>query len=110
MNSLIKEIYQCVDSKKAEDIVVIDFKNHHPLTDYFLIATVANDKMAAAVVKQLEDYAKENGIQYRTEGKHSEWTLIDLNDVVVHLFTPQSRTFYHLERLFDSSFVVNLDV
>lgn len=107
---MIRNIYDLVDSKKAEDITVIDFKNHHPLYDYFIIATVANDKMAAAVVKVLGDYAKENSINTRVEGKNSEWTLIDLSDVVVHLFTPQSRQFYSLERLFDSSFVVDMNV
>lgn len=110
MSKTIKDIYECIDSKKGENITVIDFKNHHPLYDYFIIATVLNDKMAVAIMKQIEEYAKLNNISYRIEGRNSEWTLIDLNDIVVHLFTEESRNFYHLERLFDSSFVVDINV
>ncbi|MFI3283797.1 MAG: ribosome silencing factor [Erysipelotrichaceae bacterium] len=103
MNQLLMDMFQLVDDRKAQDIIGIDFKNEHPMYDYFIIATAINEPMMIAIVDRVVKKCKELDIlNYHIEGRGSEWVLIEVEGIVIHLFLPNTRLFYRLEQLFES--------
>ena len=100
MKDLLKTAYDAMDEKLADDIVVIDFRKQSPFVDFFLIASARNFRMARSIIENVEDKALEQGY----EVKHayvddSKWLLIDLGEVVCHVFYDGEREYYNLEGL-----------
>ena len=91
-----------LDQKKGADIVILDVSGPLVIADYFVIATASNPRHAQALGRELESTMKKAGLPRRNvagmEGE-SRWVLLDFDDVVVHIFLPESRTFYALETL-----------
>ena len=87
--------------KKAADVVALDLRRLNSFTDYFLLATAQNQKQLVAIADAVLEALRGEG--YRpdhVEGyPRQEWILLDYDAFVVHLFTPKSRAFYGLERL-----------
>ena len=98
------------DSKRAEDIVALDMRGVS-LADYFVIMSGTSDRQVQAIVDEIEDKEEEAGVTIRRiEGqKGSKWMLIDMNDVVVHVFMPEERQFYNLEKLWQEAPLVEVD-
>ena len=88
-------------SKKATDVVILDVRKATVFTDYFVLASGGNQKQLLAIVDAVEEALREEGLRpTHVEGyPRAEWILLDYSDFVVHVFTPRSRTFYDLERL-----------
>ena len=87
---------------KAQDIVELDLRGVLGYTDYFVIATGGSDRQVKAIHDRIaEGMKKEHGVlAQRVEGlAEARWVLLDYLDVVVHVFTPETREFYGLERL-----------
>ena len=101
MKDLLKIAYDAMDEKLAEDIVVIDFRKQSPFIDYFVIGTVKNYRMAKSIIENVEEKVLENGF----EVKHiyaqatTKWLLIDLGEIVCHVFYDGERELYNLEGL-----------
>jgi len=90
------------DDKKAQDIVELDLRGVVGYTDYFVICTGASDRQVKAIHDGIHLAMKdEHGVlPRRVEGlSESRWVLMDYLDVVVHVFTPETRSFYRLEQL-----------
>jgi ribosome-associated protein len=89
------------DERKADDIVVLEVGPLAYFTEYFVIATGRNERQLRAISEEIVHRARELGSQVLgVEGEPSTgWLLIDLGDVVVHLFTPKARQLYDLELL-----------
>lgn len=90
------------DDKKATDIVLIDLVGVSDVCDYFLICTAANNRLSDAIVEEIEEKVRVNCATkpLSVEGKaRSQWILMDFGSVVVHVFSPELRDFYRLERL-----------
>ena len=87
--------------KKAEDVVVLDLRSLTAFTDYFLVASGNNQKQLVAIADAvLEALRREGARPDHIEGyPRQEWILLDYDDFVIHLFTPRTRGFYGLERL-----------
>ena len=88
--------------KKARDIVVIDMRTLVVYTDYMVVCTGTTPRQTAAIADEIRRVLKEDyGVRARrVEGaREAEWILMDFLDFVVHIFTPQSREFYRLDRL-----------
>ncbi len=111
MNETLKIIVRALDEKMAQNMVVIDFQNTNPLADYYVICHGNNDRQILALVDNVVDKLKENGIPVRSlEGeKTSSWQLIDTGDVIVHVFNEHDRLFYSLEKLFLDRKLVDLN-
>ncbi|HET8644819.1 MAG TPA: ribosome silencing factor [Vicinamibacteria bacterium] len=92
-------------SKKATDVVILDVRKATAFTDYFVLASAANQKQLVAIVDAVEEALRAQGLRpTHVEGyPRAEWILLDYSDLVVHVFTPRSRTFYDLERLWGSA-------
>jgi ribosome-associated protein len=89
------------DERKADDIVVLEVGPMAYFTEYFVIATGRNERQINAISQEIVHQARDLGSEVLgTEGDASSgWLLIDLGDVVVHLFTPKARELYDLELL-----------
>lgn len=101
MSSLLEIAYKAMDEKLAEDLVVIDFRNQSAFMDYFIIGSARNYRNAKAIIDNVEDKALENGYKVKQaySDNESKWLLIDLGDVVCHVFFDGERQLYNLEGL-----------
>ncbi len=89
-----------MDEKLASDMVVLDFRNQSPYVDYFIIASARNFRMARSIIENVEDKVSEAGYAIRhSYVDDSKWLLIDLGDVVCHVFYDDAREYYNLEGL-----------
>lgn len=100
-SKLLDIVVKTLDEKLAEDIVVIDFREVSPFQDYFVIATARNHRLGAALIDYVEDEAAKAGyVDSHKEGDgDSSWQLLDLKEVVVHVFVGSERQVYSLENL-----------
>ncbi|MBO8156013.1 MAG: ribosome silencing factor [Bacillaceae bacterium] len=89
------------DDKRAENIVVLDMKHVSLIADYFLICHGNSERQVQSIAREIKDQAEEKGIDVkRMEGfDHARWVLVDLDDVVCHIFHKDEREYYNLERL-----------
>ncbi|OPZ84981.1 MAG: Ribosomal silencing factor RsfS [bacterium ADurb.Bin429] len=87
--------------KKAYELVALDLRGLTIIADFFVVATGSSAPHLHALVEAVQEAAKRQGIKgQRAEGDaNSGWVLLDLGEVVVHLFNPEQREFYKLERL-----------
>ena len=99
--NLKKEIINLLDSNKALDIVTIDLENKSSIADFMIIASGTSSRHIQALSEQVLEKFKINGIKNcQIEGKESgDWKLIDGIDVIVHIFNPEKRKFYELEKM-----------
>jgi ribosome-associated protein len=93
--------YHALDSKKGEDIQVIDISEISVLADYFIIANGTSNSQVQALVDNVEEeLAKEGFILKQREGYGlGTWVLLDYGDIIVHVFDKENRLFYDLERI-----------
>ncbi len=87
--------------KKARDTVILDIRGLSVIADYFLICSGNSETQVEAIAKEIKNKMQENGVHVKgMEGlQQSRWILIDLGDVVCHIFHKEEREFYRLERL-----------
>jgi ribosome-associated protein len=97
-----------LDEKKGEDILLMDVQKVVSFTDYFVFCSGTSDRMLDALAKDVrEEVKKEYKIISIPEGGSSNgWVLLDLGDVVVHLFSPEKRDYYRLEELWNEGKVL----
>ncbi len=94
-------IINTLDINKAHDIVSIDLKDKSSMADYMIIASGTSSRHIQALSEQVLEKLKDNGINHsKIEGKESaEWKLVDGIDLIVHIFHPEKRKFYELEKM-----------
>ncbi len=98
--ALAKRIIKLAWGKKADDIVLLDLKKLSSVTDYFVICSVGSDVQARVVADAVMEGLKDRAVISHVEGYETgRWILIDCFEVVVHVFRPDVRSFYGLERL-----------
>jgi ribosome-associated protein len=99
-NPVLKLIETTLDAAKAEEIVTIDLANKTTIADYMVIATGRSQRQLAAMADHLVAKLKSSGSHIPVEGKNQgDWVLVDLGDVIVHLFRPEARAHYNLEKM-----------
>jgi ribosome-associated protein len=88
-------------AKKATDVVILDLRKVTEFTDYFVLASAGSQRQMVAVADAVMETLRAQGLRpTHIEGyPKQEWILLDYGDFVVHLFTPRTRSFYDLERL-----------
>jgi len=98
---LKKNILKTLDTNKAQDIITIDLKDKSSMADYMIIASGTSSRHIQSLSEQVLEQLKNNGIKNcRIEGKDSsEWKLVDGIDLIVHIFHPEKRKFYELEKM-----------
>ena len=101
ISELKKIIIQTLNINKALDIVSIDLKHKSTMADYMIIASGTSSRHIQSLSEQVLDKLKDNGVKdSKIEGKDSnEWKLVDGIDLVIHIFHPEKRKFYELEKM-----------
>lgn len=101
MNNLLELVYNAMNDKQADDLLVIDFRNHSPYVDYFVIGTAKNYRMAKSIIENIEEVSLNNGYNVKSIdfNENSRWLLIDLDEIVCHVFIGEERKLYNLEGL-----------
>ncbi|CAM1638268.1 ribosome silencing factor [Bartonella apihabitans] len=101
----LQRVLSSLDDSKAEDVVTIDLRGRSPLADYMVIASGGSQRHVSALAYHLLYAMKDcNKGQTRVEGlSECDWVLIDLGDIIVHLFRPETREFYNLEKMWNTS-------
>ena len=101
IDKLRKEIEQILQDNKAREIKSINLKDKTSIADFMIVASGNSSRHIQALSEILVSKLKEKGINNcRLEGQHSkDWKLIDVTDVIVHIFHPEKRKFYDLERM-----------
>ena len=101
ISDLKQIIINTLDLNKAQDIVTIDLKDKSSMADFMIIASGTSSRHIQSLSEQVLDKFKNNGIRdSKIEGKDSsEWKLVDGIDLIVHIFHPEKRKFYELEKM-----------
>ena len=97
----LARILKSLDDDKAENIVQVDLRGKSAMGDYMVICSGRSARQVTAIAEKLADRLKqEYGILSKIEGKEAgDWVLIDTGDVIVHVFRPEVRDFYQLEKM-----------
>ncbi|PKP80213.1 MAG: ribosome silencing factor [Alphaproteobacteria bacterium HGW-Alphaproteobacteria-2] len=98
---LLALILKSLDDDKAEEVVTIDLRGRSAMADYMIVASGRSARQVSAIAEKLAERLKEVlGQRARSEGKEQgDWVLIDAGDVVVHVFRPEVREFYQIEKM-----------
>ena len=101
ISDLKQIVINTLDINKAQDIVSIDLKDKSSMADFMIIASGTSSRHIQALSEQVLEKLKDNGIrESKIEGKDStEWKLVDGIDLIVHIFHPEKRKFYELEKM-----------
>jgi ribosome-associated protein len=101
ISQLKNEIESILSDNKATEITSINLKNKTTIADFMIVASGNSSRHIQALSEILLDQLEKKGINNcRLEGKNSnEWKLIDAKDIIIHIFLPEKRKFYNLERM-----------
>lgn len=107
---VLASVVKAADDRLAENIMALDVRGISILADYFVITNGGSARQNRAITHAVIDEAEKEGIQVqKVEGRDSEtWTLIDLGDVIVHVFSEDDRAFYNLEKLWSDASLVDI--
>lgn len=109
-NELLSTAVKAADDKKAEDIVALNMRGISLVADYFIICHGNSDRQVQAIASEIKEKVQEKGFTIKKmEGyEEARWILVDIGDVVVHVFHREERTYYNLERLWGDASAVDL--
>lgn len=98
----VKTAVKAIDSKKGENIEVIEITDLTIIADYFVIATGTSNTQVKALADEVEYQLEQKGLSpHHIEGRNTPWVCLDYNSVVIHIFYKDQRDFYQLERLWE---------
>ena len=100
----LETVLTSLDDSKAEDITNIDIRGKSPLADYMIVATGRSHRHVAAIADHLIRNLKEAGFGApRVEGQSgADWVLVDTGDIIIHVFRPEVREFYNIEKMWQA--------
>ena len=99
-NKKLKTIIDLLKEKKTTSLKVLDISKISIIADYFVIVSMSNQRGVEAIDNDICDKMAEEGFDIKSkEGVHSKWVLLDLNDIVVHIFDDEYKDFYNLDKL-----------
>lgn len=100
-DQILARVLSSLDDDKAEEIVTIDLKGRSSIADYMVICSGRSSRQVGAIAQKLVERLKDDfGRNCKIEGKdQGDWVLIDTQDVIVHVFRPEVREFYQLEKM-----------
>ena len=104
-DQILKLITTSLDDDKAENVLTIPLKGKSAMADYMVVASGTSSRQVAAMAEHIEFKLKQNKVDVLglERLRQADWVLIDANDVIVHLFRPEVREFYGLERMWSDA-------
>lgn len=104
---LVKKLASLIADHKGQHVVVLDLRELHTWTDFFIISTVSSSTHQQGLQRHIKEFAQSEQIEIlrrqRKAPADDEWNLIDMGFIVVHLMTEKARSFYELERLWSEA-------
>ena len=102
-------VLHSLDDAKAEDTVAIDIAGKSSLADHMVVTSGRSNRHVSAVADQVVKALRDNGFgKPRIEGlPHADWVLVDGGDVIVHIFRPEVREFYNIEKMWQADFAAD---
>lgn len=103
-HDLLETVLDCLEDAKAEEIVTIDLDTKSSIADHMIVSSGRSQRHVGAIADQLLSKLKDDGYgRVRVEGlPNCDWVLIDAGDILVHIFRPEVRSFYNLEKLWSA--------
>lgn len=103
--TLLEAVKAVLEDRQAEDIVVINLAGKSSIADYMVIASGRSSRQVMALAENVIETVKRMGVKgMRPEGMgQGDWVLIDAKDVIIHIFRPEVREFYNLEKMWDAA-------
>jgi len=104
-DTLLSDALNILDDAKAEAVVTIDLEGKSSIADHMIVASGRSQRHVGAISDQVSRKLRELGYgRARVEGMpHCDWVLIDAGDVIIHIFRPEVREFYNLEKMWSAS-------
>jgi ribosome-associated protein len=104
----VENIVHWLEDAKAEDVIAIDIRGKSSIGDYMVIASGRTDRHVGAIGDQVQQKIEEAGRRVRVEGRRqSDWVLIDAGNIIIHVFRPEVREFYNLEKMWGSDWAAD---
>ena len=104
-HKLYDTIMQALDQDKGENVVSIDLSGKTAIADYMVIVSGRSSRQVVGMAEKLRERLNKEGVRVRMEGQDTgDWVIVDAGDVIVHLFRPEVRDFYNLEKLWSADF------
>lgn len=101
---MVDVVTNSLDDDKAEHVTVIDLRGKSSIADHLVIASGRSQRQVGAMAEHLMEKLKHQGLRVSAEGmQQGDWVLIDGGDIIVHLFRPEVRAFYNLEKMWGVS-------
>ena len=102
-DEILNLIEKTLEDNKAENVIVIDLKGKTSIADYMVVASGTSQRHVASLAEKIYENLKKEGVQVSMEGEEkADWVLIDAFDVIVHIFKPEVRDFYNIEKMWQS--------
>jgi ribosome-associated protein len=105
------ELAALIKDHRGESVIVMDLRDMNYWTDFFVIATVTSSAHLQGLQRHIRDYIREKGIEALSHRKKTNpddgWSLTDLGNIVIHLMSEKSRSFYELERLWSAAVIIH---
>ena len=101
---ILRLVLARLDDMKAEDTLTIDLRNKSSIGDYMVVSSGRSNRHVGSVADRIVEDLRKAGVASRVEGvPHCDWVLIDASDVIVHVFRPEVRAFYNIEKMWSGS-------
>ncbi len=101
---ILNIVQNALDDMKAEDVITIDLAGKTSIASYMVVASGTSNRHVASIAQKIEEALKAGGYRCAIEGEaKADWVLIDAFDVIVHIFRPEVREFYNLEKMWQSA-------
>lgn len=101
-SSVVAAVEAVFEKSKAENLIKIDLTGKNSICDFMFIASGSSNKMVQSIADEIEKSLKEIGIKPSVEGtENCQWVLIDTGSVIVHIFQPDARQYYHIEDIWN---------
>ena len=102
-DQILKIVQKTLEDNKAEDVVTINLEGKTSLADQMVVASGTSNRHVASLAEKVEQALKKSGCKATIEGlEKADWVLIDAFDVIVHIFVPEVRDFYNLEKMWQA--------
>ena len=102
-DKVVEIITKTLDENKAEDVVVIDLRGKTSIANQMVVASGTSQRHVASLAEKVQENLKAAGFKSTVEGEEkADWVLIDAFDVIVHIFKPEVREFYSIEKMWQS--------
>ncbi|MBR1605461.1 MAG: ribosome silencing factor [Alphaproteobacteria bacterium] len=100
---ILEIVQQTLEDNKADDVVVMDLRDKTSLASFMVVASGTSQRHVASLADKIQQNLKNQGYFSSTEGEEkADWVLIDAFDVIIHIFKPEVREFYSIEKMWQS--------